>query len=180
MKKLFTLAVMMIASLTFVDAQKFAGVDPSPMDAAIWRTARNAPAKAKIIYSRPMKKDREIWGSLVPYDKMWRTGANEAPEITFYEDVNFGGKQVKAGTYSLFVIPGKSEWTFVLNSDLNQWGNYQYNESSDVVRVKGPAGNNETPVEAFSATWENQDDGSVHLILGWDDQHGRVPIRTNS
>lgn len=180
MKKLFTLAIMMIASLTMVEAQKFADVDVSPMDAAIWRTARNTPAKAKLIYSRPMKKGREIWGSLVPYDKVWRTGANEAPEITFYEDVNFGGKDVKAGTYSLFVIPGKSEWTFILNNELNQWGSFQYNESNDVVRVKGTAGNNEAPIEAFSAIWENQDDGSVHLILGWGDKHGRVSIRTNS
>ena len=179
MKRLFTLAILMVASFTFVGAQKFAGIDKSPMDAALWRAERNAPVKAKVIYSRPMKNDREIWGSLVPYDKMWRTGANEAPEITFYEDVDFGGKAVKAGTYTLFVIPGKSEWTFVLNSELNQWGNYRYNESSDVVRVTGPAGSND-PVEAFSITWENQSDGSVHLILGWDDQHGRVPIRTNS
>ena len=177
MKKLFTLAILMIASLTVVDAQKFAGLDKSPMDAAIWRTERNAPVKAKVIYSRPMKNDREIWGSLVPYGKIWRVGANETTEITFTQDVTFGGKSVKSGTYALYAIPGASEWIVILNSKLNTWGHYQYDESSDVVRVQATVGDNESNVEAFSITFENQEDGSTHLVMGWDNKHARVPIK---
>ena len=177
MKKMFTLAILMIASLTFVDAQKFAGIDKSPMDAAFWRASRNAPVKAKIIYSRPMKNNRDVWGTLVPYGKVWRVGANETTEITFSQDVTFGGKAVKAGTYALYAIPGETEWTVILNSKLNTWGNYQYDESADLVRVKGIVGDNESVVEAFSIIFENQDDGSTHLVMGWDNKHARVPIK---
>ena len=177
MKKLFTLAILMIASLTFVDAQKFAGIDKSPLDISIWRTARNAPALAKVVYSRPMKNGRTVWGELVPYGKVWRTGANESTEVTFYNDVYFGGKSVKAGTYSLFTIPGEKKCTFILNNTLNQWGNFGYDESADVVRVEGTVGTNSEPTEAFSIAWENQDDGSAHLIIGWDDKHARVTVK---
>lgn len=177
MKKLLTLSILMIAAFTCMDAQKFAGIDKSPMDAALWRAERNAPVQAKVVYSRPMKNDRDVWGALVPYGKVWRTGANEGSEITFYRDVNFGGKDVKAGTYTIFTIPGEKEWTFILNSDLNQWGNYGYKESSDVVRVMGPTGMNDSPLEAFSMTFENQEDGSTHLVMGWDNMHARVPIK---
>ena len=167
----------MIASLTFVDAQKFPAVDKSPMDASLWRTEGNAPVNAKVVYSRPMKNDREIWGALVPYDKLWRLGANETTEITFTGDVNFGGTDVKAGTYALYAIPGEKEWTLILNSKLHTWGHYQYDESMDVARVTGIVGENASPVEAFSIIFENQDDGSTHLVMGWDTKHARVPIK---
>lgn len=80
------------------------------------------PPTMKIVYGRPLKNGRTIFGGIIPYDKVWRTGANEATEITFYKDVVFGGQAVKAGTYSLFTIPGKKEWTFILNKDLDIWG----------------------------------------------------------
>jgi hypothetical protein len=68
----------------------------------------------------------------VPYGKVWRTGANEATEIKFYQDVDLGGKKVKAGSYSLFTIPGEKEWVGDLNTDLDYWGAYKYNEKNDV------------------------------------------------
>ena len=89
-----------------------------------------------IDYSRPGVKDRQIWGELVPWGEMWRTGANEATTISFSSPVEIGGTSVPAGTYALFTIPGESEWTVVLNSDAEQWGTYNYDQSKDVLRFK--------------------------------------------
>ncbi len=176
MKKVFTLLLAMMASFMYVDAQKLPGLDASPMDAAAYSPERGAPAVAKVYYSRPAKKDREVFGSLVPFGQVWRTGANEAPEITFYRDVEFGGENVKAGTYSMFTIPGDSEWTIILNSGTNQWGSYSYDNSKDVVRVKGRVSSPPSDVENFTITWEKQEDSSAHMIMAWDNTMVRVPM----
>jgi len=87
-----------------------------------------------IIYSAPYKKDREIFGGLVPYEKVWRTGANNATTIEVSADVMIGGKSLKAGMYSLFTIPNKDKWTVIINEDAKQWGSYGYKEDKDVLR----------------------------------------------
>ena len=140
-------AFMMLLSV-HVDAQKFSGLDKSPLDIAYYKTDRNAPPMVKVIYSRPQLKGRPL-SKLAPNGKVWRTGANEATEIKFYQDTKFGGKTVEAGTYSLFTIPGETEWTIILNKDLDAWGSYSYKESSDVTRIKAPVSSGES-VEAFS------------------------------
>jgi len=94
------------------------------MDAVITRNQDNSPL-ARIIYSRPKKKNRVIFGDLVPYGKVWRTGANEATEITFYEDVLFNSEKVKAGTYTLYTIPRKENWVVIINKVINTWGSIQ-------------------------------------------------------
>jgi hypothetical protein len=90
----------------------------------------------RIAYSRPGIKGRTIWGKLVPYDAVWRAGANEATKITFSTDVTVEGKKLKKGSYSLFAIPGKNEWTLIFNKVADQWGAFEYNESDDALRVK--------------------------------------------
>jgi hypothetical protein len=92
--------------------------------------------EVRIDYSRPGVKKREIWGKLVPYDAVWRAGANEATKITFSTDVTVEGKILKKGSYSLFAIPGKIEWTIIFNKVADQWGAFEYNESEDALRVK--------------------------------------------
>ena len=89
-----------------------------------------------ILYSRPGVKGRPIWGTLVPWDKVWRTGANEATAITFSNDVTVEGQKLAAGTYALATIPTANEWTLIFNSDANQWGAFSYDEKKDVLRVK--------------------------------------------
>jgi hypothetical protein len=89
-----------------------------------------------IVYSRPGIKGRTIWGKLVPYDAVWRAGANEATKITFSTDVTVEGKKLKKGSYSFFAIPGKNEWTLIFNKVADQWGAFEYNESDDALRVK--------------------------------------------
>ena len=92
--------------------------------------------EVRIDYSRPGVKKREIWGKLVPYDAVWRAGANEATKITFSTDVTVEGKKLKKGSYSLFVIPGRNDWTIIFNKVADQWGAFEYNESEDALRVK--------------------------------------------
>jgi hypothetical protein len=173
MKKLScisTIALVFIMLLsTNVDAQKFSGLDKSPLDVTIYTTARNAPAMAKVVYSRPQLKGRPL-SKLAPNDKVWRTGANEAPTITLYSDMKIGGKAVSAGEYSLFTIPGEKEWTIILNKDINVWGAYTYNDANDVIRVTAPVSSGDE-LEAFSMTFT---EGNLHL--GWGTVRVTVPI----
>jgi len=89
-----------------------------------------------ITYSRPGVKGRVIWGDLVPYDKVWRTGANEATSVTFTSDVRINGQPLRAGTYSLHTVPTRNEWTVIFNSKAEQWGSYAYDEASDALRIQ--------------------------------------------
>jgi hypothetical protein len=157
-------AFIMLLS-TNVTAQKFADLDKSPLD-----ISANKDKSVKVVYSRPQLKGRAL-SKLAPNDKLWRTGANESSEITFTNDVTFGGLKVKAGTYSLFTIPGDGEWTIILNSSTGNWGAYGYKEENDVVRVKGKVSSGD-PIEAFSIAFD--DDGNMHL--GWGTVRVKVPI----
>jgi len=129
-----------------------------------------------IEYSRPGVKGREIFGGLEAYDKIWRTGANESTVITFSEDVMFGGKEVKAGTYSLYTIPGEN-WTFILNSKLS-WGT-QYDESQDVVRVPAAVTTEgASSFERFTIYFDTLSDTKAHLNLQWGKTMTAIPITT--
>ncbi|TYA59671.1 DUF2911 domain-containing protein [Formosa maritima] len=157
---------------TNMSAQDFSGLDKSPMDAASFPSSYKVSDKqVKVIYSRPQLKGRDV-NSLAPQGKVWRTGANEAAEITFYKDKSFGNEQVKAGTYSLFTIPGENEWIVILNSDINVWGAYSYNEANDVARVSVPVTESKESLEAFSIAFD--DDGTMYM--GWDTIRIAVPV----
>jgi hypothetical protein len=162
------LAFGMLFSIN-TNAQKFASLDKSPLDIAYYKADRMAPPMIKVIYSRPILNGREL-NKLAPNDKVWRTGANEATEIKFFQDMNFGGKTVKAGTYSLFSIPGEKEWTIILNKELDVWGAFSYKEANDVLRVKAPASTGES-VEDFSITFEND-----KMYLAWGTTTVAIPV----
>ncbi len=126
-----------------------------------------------VTYGRPAKKGRDIFGSLVPYGKVWRAGADEATEITFKKDGSLGGQAVKAGTYTLFVIPNATEWTIILNSQLKQWGAYEYDKhkDKDVLKINVPVGKTSGAVENFTIKF----DGGK-LIMEWDTTQVAVPV----
>ena len=145
------------------------------MDAVITRNQDNSPL-ARIIYSRPKKKNRVIFGELVPYGKIWRTGANEATEITFYEDVLFNSEKVKAGTYALYTIPNKENWVVIINKAINTWGAYSYDDSLDILRTSVEARNTAATIEDFSVTFKPTKYGS-DLLMGWDDTFVEIPIQ---
>jgi len=177
MKKIITLTTMVFALVftTEVSAQEFSELDRSPADIASYPSSGRVSDKAlKVTYGRPQLKGRSL-SELAPAGKVWRTGANESAEVTFYKDVTFGGKSVKAGTYALFTIPGESEWTVILNSNLNQWGAYSYDPSADVVRVSAKVSQGSASLEAFSIAYKEVD-GGVHMFMGWGNTRVALPI----
>ncbi|MCE7066558.1 DUF2911 domain-containing protein [Dyadobacter sp. CY326] len=182
MKKRIILSLAFIIFAVAVQAQKFRPLDKSPRDIAYFPDHfahdRKDGDKAliKVSYSRPYLKGREAFGKLEPFGKVWRTGADESTEIKFYQDATFGGKKIKAGTYSLFTIPGEKEWTVILSSDLDYWGAYQYKEANDVLRVTAPVKAAEAPIENFSIVFEKVSDTSAKMFLGWASSVIEVPV----
>ncbi|MDM9630974.1 DUF2911 domain-containing protein [Robiginitalea aurantiaca] len=177
MKKYLTLSLFVLALVftTSSNAQEFSGLDKSPMDMASFPSSYKVSDKAmRIVYGRPQLKGRSL-SDLAPAGKVWRTGANEAPEITFYKDVKFGGQDVKAGTYALFTIPGDKEWTVILNKNLNQWGAYTYDEKGDVARTTAAASTSGESLEAFSIAFKEVD-GGAHMVMGWGNTRVAVPV----
>lgn len=188
MKKTTLLLVLLCLKGIGASAQTFRGLDKTPMDMAYYpddyaHDRKFAPAKVgtdkammRITYNRPAKNDREIFGKLVPFDKVWRAGANEAPELKLYQDVMIGGKKIPAGNYALLTIPGETDWTVILSSDVDQWGAYSYNEALDVVRVKVPVQKSEKVLENFSIQFAKKDAKNAVMNMGWDNTMVAVPI----
>jgi hypothetical protein len=153
----FTLILFGILLSTNVFAQNRV----SPLDSVSGKVGK---ANVSIKYSSPSVKGRKVWGSLVPYDQIWRAGANEATVFNTDQDLTIGGKTLPAGSYSFFVIPSeKGDWTVIFNKTSNQWGAYKYDEKQDALRTKVKVRKttpNErltykiTP-EGFSLLWEN-------------------------
>ena len=163
---ILSIAILIITliSSTELTAQKFKSLDKSPMDATAFPNSYKISEKiVKVIYSRPQLNGRDLV-KLAPPEKVWRTGANEAAEITFYKDVIFGGKALKAGTYSLFTIPSlDGDWTVIINRARNIWGSYYYKQDQDVIRVSGKTSKVEENIEAFSMMFEKD----MTLKMGW-------------
>jgi len=190
MKK--TLLLLCLFGLIIIEAkaQKLRGTDKSPMDMAYYpdnfahdrkfapKLIGDMPAIVRVTYSRPAKKEREVFGTkMVPYGEVWRLGANESSEIKFYQDVTIQGKKVKAGTYSLFAIPTATEWTIILNNDLDFWGAYSYNKDNDVLRVSVPTKKTDEVVENFSIQCiKGSNDKETTMKMAWDMTLVEVPI----
>jgi len=179
MKKSTVVATVAFAFTMFLssnaNAQKFPDLDKSPMDAASYpNDYKNADKLAKVIYSRPQLKGRSL-NELAPAGKVWRTGANEATEITLYKDMKLGETKVKAGTYTLYAIPEKDSYTIIINKDLNVWGSYTYKEANDVARLNVPVTEGADSLESFSMVFTKADKGIV-LNLGWDKVRVAVPF----
>jgi hypothetical protein len=133
----------------------------------------------EIIYSRPGAKGREIFGGLVPYGQLWRTGANAATKISFSTDVTLGGQPVPAGSYALFTIPDKKEWTVILNKVPDQSGTSTYDEAQDLLRVKAPVVALSEPVESFRISVEDLGIDSGALTLAWEKTAVSLPIEAD-
>lgn len=132
----------------------------------------------KIVYGQPYKRDRQIFGNLVPYNQVWRTGANEATELTTTKDITFGGKHLNAGTYALFTIPHKNDtWTIILNSELGQWGAFDYNKGKDVMRVQVPSMDKKASTEAFTIQFSEIENDSTNIVMRWAQKVVKIPIQ---
>ncbi|MBN9485227.1 MAG: hypothetical protein BGO70_10420 [Bacteroidetes bacterium 43-93] len=133
-----------------------------------------------INYSRPSMRGRKVFGDLVPYGEVWRTGANSATKIKFGEDVTIGGQDVKAGEYALYTIPGKSEWTVILNKGTGNWGAAGYETSSDVARFKVTPKMSDNNVQTFTISIGNITYNSCKLDLAWEKTKLVIPIKANN
>ena len=191
MKHVTTLLLLLtLGILPTLQAQDFPDLDKSPMDMAYYpqRAAFRNFAKTdaereagqpimRVIYSRPQKKDRVVFGELIKYGEMWRIGANEATEITFFQDVKVGDQPIKAGRYTMYAMVNESEWTIYFSLDLDGWGHYAFKaEDSSVAEIMVPVSKTKEPVEALGLFFEDSEDGA-HLVIGWDDVAVRVPIQ---
>jgi hypothetical protein len=142
----------------------FAGAQDKPASPKAEATGTIGAAKVKIVYCQPSARGRKIMGGLVPYGEVWRTGANEATTIEFDKPVKIEGKDLAAGKYALFTVPGEKEWTIVFNKEANQWGAYNYKQAEDVLRVNVKPTKTDSMVETFNISigkdqvnlkWEN-------------------------
>ena len=189
-KLLTTLSFAFVLLLAMnANAQKFDQLDKSIMDRAYYpsNTAKRTFEKSeeakkelepqiRVTYSRPAKKGREVFGKLLKYGEAWRVGANESTEILFVNDVTFGGKEIKAGRYSVIIIPTENEWTLKLNTELDGWGNYSYDDTKDIASVTVPVTKDNKDIENLSIALYKASDRIVHLKIGWDTTIAEFPI----
>ncbi|RFS17288.1 DUF2911 domain-containing protein [Emticicia sp. C21] len=129
----------------------------------------------QVDYCQPYKKDRVVFGTLVPYGKVWRTGANEATIFDTKQDIKIADKPLKAGKYTLWTIPNPDKWTIIFNGQTGQWGT-MYDESKDVLRVEVPASKIPGTVEQFTINFVPEEGGS-DMAMRWENTEVKVPIR---
>lgn len=157
----------------------------TPADSVVMPRPRTSPVALaqhksgdqyiRVVYGQPLKRGREIFGVLQPFGEVWRTGANEATEITFAKDVRINGKPLRAGTYTLFTIPNATQWTIIFNSDLGQWGAFSYNASKNVLTTEVATSTTKELYEAFTVKFEETRTG-VDLLLIWDRTKVAIPV----
>ncbi|ACU03603.1 MULTISPECIES: DUF2911 domain-containing protein [Pedobacter] len=178
MKTMFkTMLVLAIAAALTNDLQAQGLKMPQPSTAQTI-TQNFGLGKITLNYSRPNVKGRKIFGAMEPYGTVWRTGANSATVISFTEPVKIEGKELPAGDYGLFTIPGKDEWTVIFNKGAKQWGAYEYKEAEDVLRVKVKAIKLKDKVETFTMQFANVLPATAQLQLMWENTAVNVELST--
>jgi hypothetical protein len=182
MKKFF-LPLLIFFAASAAAQQNPTDLDKSPMDMSYWPAnypilkmtgkVTNSPV-ARIIYSRPQKAGRDIFGGTVGYGQVWRLGANEATEIEFFKSVKLNGKSVSKGRYTLYAICNADKWTIIVNSDKDVWG-LAYNEKKDILRADVPVQKSETSVEALTMYFDS-DKNAANLNILWDNAKVVIPF----
>jgi hypothetical protein len=137
-------------------------------------TQRVGLTDIQVNYARPGAKGRKVFGGLVPYDHVWRTGANTATKISFSTPVKLNGTEVPAGTYELFTIPGVTEWTIIIHKNMSQWGAYAYDQKNDVARIKAVPQPLSTSLETLAIGFNDLRDESATMAIAW--EKVRVPV----
>ncbi len=183
MKKFFIFSLIGIAVIAAIVAfigfvQLKATKSFSPEDEVVFRLD---DLSVKVFYNRPSKKGREIFGGLVPYGQVWRTGANEATTFETNKDLSFDGKILNAGKYSLWTIPGESVWTIIFNSEHGHWGlnskgQPNRNPNLDVMQVDARAVQQEQEFEQFTISFNGTGDRDAEMVLMWDKTLVAVPF----
>jgi hypothetical protein len=183
--KILLLAVALVVSSTLIMAQnKLPPVDKSPMDMSYYPVGYpvlkiqdkiTEPLVARVIFSRPQKNGRSIFGELLEYGKVWRLGANEASEIEFFQNVQVGNFKVKKGRYTLYCIPYPEKWTVILNKETDTWGSFKYDQAKDVLRIDLPVQTQLDVLESFVMAFEKAPTGA-NLVIAWDNLRVSLPF----
>ncbi len=185
MKHLFLVIITVCFSVFGLKGQtKFPPIDKSPMDMSYYPNGYpvlkiqdkiTEPLVARVIYSRPQKGGRVIFGELLEYGKVWRLGANEATEIEFFKDVKVNAKKIKKGRYTMFCIPYADKWTIIFNKETDTWGSFKYDTKKDLVQVDLPVQKQAENTEEFVMVFEKSANGA-NLLIAWDDVKLSLPI----
>ncbi len=170
MKKIL-LALLVGGSFSMMKAQEMP--QPSPAATTIQRVGLT---DVEINYSRPGVKGRTIFGNLVPYSEVWRTGANASTKVKFSTDVTIDGKNIAAGTYSFYTIPGETDWTLILNKNLDLWGNDGYSQDEDALRMTVKSNSLTGTVENMRISVENISKNSGEITLAWNKTSVALPF----
>jgi hypothetical protein len=183
MKQIISTLCLFVA-LAGLSQQKPTELDKSPMDMSYWPAnypilkmsgkAKDQPI-ARIIYGRPMKNGRVIFGGIIQYNEMWRLGANEATEIETFRNVKIGGKILPKGRYTVYCLPTENKWTIIINKDNFCWGNFTYDIKKDLIRAEIDLEKNTESVEAFTMYFDDTKTGA-NLIFLWDEIKTSLPI----
>ena len=189
--KQLVLFVSLILGMTLVKAQSPAQspaqsspLDSSPLDMSYYpvdypvlkiQDKISDPLIARVVYSRPQKRGRKLFGDLIGYGQVWRLGANEATEIEFFRDVKIDNKTVKKGRFTLYALVNTDSWTLILNKETDTWGAFRYDSSKDVLRTTVPVEKRTDVEEAFSMAFQKVGKGA-DLLITWDDVLVKFPI----
>jgi tetratricopeptide (TPR) repeat protein len=175
MLKKILLAFTACLSIMLTEAQSIKTPAPSPT-----QTLKQdfGVSSIELVYSRPGMKGRKIFGDLVPWGKVWRTGANSATRIKFADDVNFGGQALKAGEYAIYTVPDQNEWQIIINKGSANWGT-EYKQEDDIFRVKVKPAKLDDAVETFTMQFANIKPSSTDLQIMWDKTMVSIPITTD-
>src|SRR3974390_2025682 len=174
MKAVRTSAVAVL--LVFLTLGSIAQEKKAPLSPPGTATFTFADGKTVTIdYRRPSMRGRKIFGGLVPYGQVWRTGANSATSLKTDVNLTIGGASVPAGSYTLYTIPEEKKWTLIINKETGQWGT-DYNEKSDLVRVEMKVSKNASPTEQFTIAFDQTGNSSAVLKLDWADTIAKVDV----
>ncbi|HRP89624.1 MAG TPA: DUF2911 domain-containing protein [Edaphocola sp.] len=176
MKKATTLfsAALLISSLSFGQGFKMPALSPSTQI-----TQEFSTSKIELSYSRPSMRGRAIFGKMIPFGQEWRTGANANTKITFGEEVVIGGKTIPAGSYSIYTVPGKKTWEFILNNGTENWGMTGYDKAKNVITLAVKP-QKSSKVETFTISIDNMTKNSCDLVLSWEKTKLVIPIIANN
>jgi len=156
-------------------AQQFNDMDKNPHDIVYYRPGEEGTPQIKVIYGRPKAKDEKVFGTQVPFGKIWNTGSNESTEIRFYCDVMFGNKFVKAGKYSLYTIPNENYWIVILNGKTDTYGAHFYDPKFNIATIEVPAMKGQS-LENFSIGFSSRN--GTQMVLAWADTRVKIPLYT--
>ena len=174
MKKITSIVCLLCGLWSF--GQNFSYPMASPRQVI---TQQFSVSQITVDYGRPSVRGRKIFGELVPYGKIWRLGANQATNITFYQPVKFGGLPVKKGDYAIFVTPEAHQWTVVLNYDSNAWGAYSYDPNENAIEFTVPVTQTKELQESLEFSFEAISNDKVNLVIRWEYLKVEIPIEVD-